>query len=107
MPDNRNVIVTDAFSNDSSRDAYRAGWPEDPAAKAFYHEGRQCGGCSFYAKFNSDWGLCTHAASRHHLETVFEHFTCPAHVDEGWGPHSFTTNVEFHYRCHGGPADAD
>lgn len=105
MSNNRNVIVTNDFSNPVSKQLYKAGWPDEPATKALYKDGQQCGGCSFYAKFNSDWGLCTRGDSRHHLETVFEHFTCPAHVNEGWGPHTFTTNVEFHCRCHGEPHD--
>ncbi|MBN9519320.1 hypothetical protein J0H58_12485 [bacterium] len=106
MPDNRNVIVTRGFSNAASERMYQVGWPDDPAAKALYDNGLQCGGCSFYATLNSDWGLCAHDASRHHLETVFEHFTCPAHVMEGWGPHSFTTDADFHCRCHGDPPAA-
>ncbi len=107
MPDNSNAITTSEFSSATSQQVYKSKWPDEPATLALYRDGLQCGGCSFYAKFNGDWGLCTHAASRHHLETVFEHFTCPAHVNEGWGPHTFTTNVEFHCRCHGGPHEAD
>lgn len=103
MDDNRNTIVTTAFSRASSEAMYEANWPDDPVSHEFYGEGIQCGGCSFFAAFNSDWGLCAHAKSRHHLETVFEHFTCPSHVNEGWGPHSFTELVEFHCRCQGEP----
>src|SRR6476661_4382550 len=105
MPDNRNVIVTNEFSNPASQQMYKAGWPDEPATKALYKDGSQCGGCSFYAKFNSDWGLCAHAASRHHLETVFEHFTCPNHVNEGWGPHSFTESRQILDLLHRRPAE--
>lgn len=90
MNGNRNVIVVNAFSNVSSEEMYRANWPADAASRALYDEGLQCGGCSFFGKLNSDWGLCLHAKSRHHLETVFEHFTCPSHVNEGWDAHSFS-----------------
>jgi len=103
MNDNRNVVATTAFSSAASEAMYKANWPDDPVACGLYGEGIQCGGCSFFAKFNSDWGLCANARSRHHLETVFEHFTCPAHVNECWGPHSFTENADFHCRCGGNP----
>jgi hypothetical protein len=101
MDDNRNVVVTTAFSSPTSARMYRENWPEDAFSRELCGEGVQCGGCSFFAAFNADWGLCAHSGSRHHLETVFEHFTCPAHVNEGWGPHSFTENPEFHCRCRG------
>ena len=101
MDDNRNAIVTTAFSSATSEQMYKANWPDEPATRELYTEGIQCGGCSFFAKFNSDWGLCANAKSRHHLETVFEHFTCPAHVNEGWGPRSFRENPAFHCRCGG------
>lgn len=102
MGDNRNAIVTAAFSSAASEAVYRGMWPDEPATRERYENGEQCGGCSFFAPFDSDWGLCAHPESRHHLETVFEHFTCPAHVNEGWGPHSFTADAEFHCRCGGG-----
>jgi len=99
---NANKVSTEAWSNPESAEVYAALWPKDPALRKQYEEGLQCGGCSFFAKFNMDWGLCCHAASPHHLETVFEHFTCPSFVNEGWGPHSFTEREEFHCRCAGG-----
>lgn len=95
---NTNQIVTDHFSNPDSQAMYYDRWQNEPdTAENFYYNGKQCGGCSFYAKFDADWGLCCHPDSRHQLETVFEHFTCPAYVDEGWDTHSFLTqeNREF------------
>ena len=101
---NRNQVVTDAFSSPDAKRLYKERWPEEPELREKAEgECLQCGGCSFYAKFNSDWGLCSNADSRHHLETVFEHFTCGAHVNEGWAPHSFTEFEEFQCKCGGGP----
>lgn len=98
---NINTIATDRFSNPESCDLYFAQWPDEPACESQYENGDQCGGCSFFAPFNSDYGLCAHPKSRHHLETVFEHFTCPAYVQEGWGPHSFSADKDLHCRCGG------
>ncbi|MGL6074458.1 MAG: hypothetical protein ACRC8S_09890 [Fimbriiglobus sp.] len=101
---NRNLIVMGGFSNPESEALYREYWPDEPACRAAYMSGQQCGGCSFFAKFDADWGLCAHPTSRHRLETVFEHFTCPSHVAEGWGPHSFSLHSDCHCLC-GGEAD--
>jgi hypothetical protein len=101
VSDNRNTIVTDRWSSSAAERLYVSRWPDEPACQTQYEEGRQCGGCSFFAPFNQDWGLCCRRESRHHLQTVFEHFTCPQHVDEGWGPHSFTEDASFHCRCGG------
>src|SRR5579859_3991966 len=87
---NRNRIITDDFSNPDSL-AISGRWPDEPEVRAIYEENKQCGGCSFYAPFNSDFGLCCHPGSRHHLETVFEHFTCASYAEEGWEAHSFLT----------------
>lgn len=87
---NQNHIITDRWSNEDSRRVYESQWSNEPALRDQYFEGRQCGGCSFFAPFNFDWGLCCHAKSRHHLETVFEHFTCGSYVHEGWNTHSFS-----------------
>ena len=38
---------------------------------------------------------------------MFEHFTCPAYVNEGWGPHSFTEMQEMHCRCGGGSVESE
>jgi hypothetical protein len=86
---NRNTIVTEEFSNPESEALYHANWPAEPAVFAQYEDGQQCGGCAFFAPFNADYGLCCNPESRHVLETVFEHFTCPALVNQGWGAHSF------------------
>lgn len=101
---NENQILTDGWSNSDSERLYKDGWPEEGFLARQYEDGFQCGGCSFFAPFNSDWGLCCHSKSRHHLETIFEHFTCPTFTREGWGPHSFTEDSEFHCRCGGEPA---
>ena len=103
MGTNSNVIATDTWSSDESRRLYETGWPAEAELKRQYEEGGQCGGCSFFAKFNGDWGLCCNPKSRHYLETVFEHFTCPTYAAEGWGPHSFSDDPSFHCRCGGGP----
>lgn len=99
-----NKVETARFSNPESEALYKAHWPGETATYSQYQEGMQCGGCSFFAPFNFDYGLCCHAKSRHHLETVFEHFTCPSYVHEGWGPHSFSEDPEFHCKCGGEPA---
>ena len=104
---NINTIYTSKFSNDSSRLLFENDWPSEPKVAMLCMNGHQCGGCSFFAKFDTDWGLCCHKASRHCLETVFEHFTCPSHVREGWGPHSFSVDIECHCRCGGRPFSDD
>jgi hypothetical protein len=96
---NENKLVTDRFSSPESEARYKNVWAEEPCCGIQHQNGQQCGGCSFFAPFNADWGLCCHPKSRHFSETVFEHFTCPSYVHEGWGPHSFTEDSEFHCRC--------
>lgn len=88
-----NRIKLDGFSNPSSEAAYRSGFKDDPDLAAKYSDGRQCGGCSFFAPLDSDWGLCLHKKSKHFRETVFEHFSCHDLVDGGWGAHSFSTDT--------------
>ncbi len=99
---NRNSIITDTWSNEASKLLFDSAWQEQSELKQQYEQGCQCGGCSFYAKFNEDFGLCCNRKSGHHLETVFEHFTCLRFVNEGWGAHSFTEDPEFHCKCGSG-----
>lgn len=81
---NTNYIFTHTFSNPNTRELYD---------KCDHVDGRiQCGGCSFYAKFNCDYGLCCLDESDYYLETVFEHFGCKKHVGEDWTNHSFEKN---------------
>jgi len=98
---NTNKVQTKGFSSKASEASYLSEFADDAAARSLYEDGRQCGACSFYAPFNADYGLCCHPKSQHLTETVFEHFTCSSHVDEGWGPHSFSENNELHCRCGG------
>lgn len=105
MDGSGNRIRTDGWSNPVSRGLYEDRWPGEPDCQDRHARGDQCGGCAFFAPLNTGWGLCVHPASRHHLETVFEHFTCPAHVSEGWGPHSYSTDPSDHCRCGGESPD--
>lgn len=98
---NRNNIVLTDWSNVESKRRYESRWTGESSLLLQYENGDQCGGCSFFAKFNADLGLCCHSKSRHHSETVFEHFTCPMFVREHWGPHSFTEDADFQCRCGG------
>ena len=91
---NANSIQTSGFSNKASASLYQSHWPADPEARELYKRGRQCGGCSSYAPFNEDWGLCCQQRSRHFLETIFEHFTCTDQIEEGWSPHSFSADSD-------------
>ena len=103
---NENRIVTAGFSNPDSERRYRNQWSDEPKLGAQYEEGGQCGGCAYFAPFNSDWGLCCNGESRHMTETVFEHFTCSALVDEGWGAHSFSGSPRAR-RDNAGDVEAD
>jgi hypothetical protein len=98
---NSNSIRTDGWSNPATQAMYEHQWQDSPELLRQYENGDQCGGCSFYAEFNADWGLCCNSESTHCLETVFEHYTCRHYVRECWGPHSFTKDKEFHCRCGG------
>lgn len=98
---NQNRIIVDRWSNPDSKMLYESQWAANPQLREQYEDGFQCGGCSFYAAFNTDWGLCCHKESRHHLETVFEHFTCESICPECWGPHSFSADSDHHCRCEG------
>lgn len=96
-----NSITERDFSDPAARQLYQTHWPNDPVCTQQHFQGLQCGGCSFFAPFNCDYGLCCHPTSDFRLQTVFEHFTCAAYVHEGWGPHSFSLDPECHCRCAG------
>lgn len=74
---NQNHIVTEGWSNPDSQARYVHGWLGEPKSAEQYRTGHGCLGCSSFAAFNADWGLCCNQDSRHFTETVFEHFTCP------------------------------
>jgi len=84
-----NHVELSRFSNPKSKLLYEQEWPADKKAHQLYHQGMQCGGCSFFAPLNADWGLCCFKKSEHFTETVFEHFTCSKYVHESWDSHSF------------------
>ena len=86
---NSNRLTVRGWSNPSSERLYKQLWPDEPLIITLYDGGDQCGSCSFYARFNDDFGLCCRSVSRHSSETIFEHFTCAEYVAEGWDAHSF------------------
>ena len=96
---NKNNIITTDFSNSDSKALYKNNWPDDLKTRALYDKAVQCGGCSFFAGLNKDWGICCNSKSKYYLETIFEHFTCLSHINEGWGPHSFSEDEEDHCKC--------
>ena len=85
-----NHITTDDFSNPETKKLYLSRYEGNPVLqKQMCEDCSQCGGCSCFAPLNGDYGVCCSSKSKHHLETVFEHFSCEATVQEGWGAHSF------------------
>ena len=96
---NTNVIFTNGWSCLNSLKLFDKKWHQEPEIWGKYYMGKQCGGCSFFAKFDCDFGLCCHHKSRHFTETVFEHFTCMNHINEGWEAHSFTEDTICHCLC--------
>jgi hypothetical protein len=84
-----NVIKERGFSNPDAERRYTERYAGEPEMERMVEECRQCGGCSFFAPLNADYGVCCHGESRHFKETMFEHAGCPAHVNESWGSHSF------------------
>ena len=90
---NKNIITEREFSNPELLMMYETHWPNDHGLYKRYEDGEQCGGRSFFAPLNTDYGICCHGKSRHFKETVFEHFTCPSIVNEGWGHHSFNETI--------------
>lgn len=72
------------FSNPASKRLYLDMWPKQPAVRAQYEEGAQCGCCAYFQKKNSDYGVCGNPQSPHKKETVFEHFSCVQIRFVGW-----------------------
>jgi len=101
---NQNIVKRFGFSSESTAALFESNFANDPLARQMYKSGRQCGGCSFYAPFNSDYGLCCNPDSRYLTETVFEHFTCRKLVEEGWNAHSFSADCAHHGKCSASPA---
>jgi hypothetical protein len=89
-----NRIKDDSWSDPRTKKMYLDRFPGEPELHRQADDGQQCGGCSFFAPFGLDFGLCAHGDSRHYLETVFEHFTCGVHVPECWTHSSFIMNPE-------------
>jgi hypothetical protein len=97
-----NRIAVHEFSNPESKRRYEQKFPGEPGLFKQYEDGGQCGGCAFFAPLNTDFGICCSSKSRHRLETVFEHFSCPELVWNGWGAHSFSEEAETARRIAGG-----
>lgn len=84
-----NRIFTGGWSNYATRAMYNSQWRKYPEIKAMHDDGKQCGGCSWFAPLGGDFGLCLCMTGPNWSETIFEHYTCVRYVYEGWGPHSF------------------
>ena len=74
MNDNR--ILVDGWSNPVTKALYESQWATAPKIREQYEEGVQCGGCSFFAPFDSDWG---YVATRNHC-TISKQFLNTSHV---------------------------
>ncbi|MDA0839532.1 MAG: hypothetical protein O3B01_20540 [Planctomycetota bacterium] len=68
---NTNIIKTDGFSSPESAALFDSGFAADPEARQVHEAGGQCGGCSFFAPFNDDYGLCCHYGSDDGLKHEF------------------------------------
>ena len=91
---NRNIIIENGFSNPETSHLYDKIAAGKHSLSQRYSSGIQCGGCSFFAPLNSDYGICCLKKSQHYLETIFEHFVCEAQIEESWEYHTFTDNLK-------------
>ena len=91
---NTNVIFTTGFTDQDSHKRYKNEWPGG---------NRRCWkstseACSVEAVHTLQYliaitacaAICNHVTR---LETISVHFTCPSHVEEGWGAHSFAACI--------------
>lgn len=66
--------------SDADRDAAEERW----VSRSYRYrsdEGRQCGGCAYFAALGSDFGICANAASPLDGAVTFEHGGCPMHSE--------------------------
>ena len=96
---NKNIIIKDDFSSEQTKNIYLSKFNNNEKSLELYNYGYQCGGCSFFAPLNEDYGICCFKKSIHFTETVFEHFTCSNFIQEGWGAHSFSEDESMHCKC--------
>lgn len=73
---NRNVILSDCFSNPDSREKFQSRWLSDPDSAERYANGIGCEKCCYYCPLSGDFGLCSREDSDFFSETLHKNFNC-------------------------------